>query len=78
MKFAVRARFPETTCPTQTDTQEENGMLTFRQLELKKTEKLEKPTFVPDASGQTKLTVPFNEKSGLPIEQVFFYLFYLQ
>ena len=29
VKFVVKARFPGTTYPIPTDTQEENGMLTF-------------------------------------------------
>ena len=54
MKFVAKARFPEIMCLIPTDTQEENGTLTSRTLELKKTEELEEPMFVPDASGQTK------------------------
>ena len=40
--------------PIQTDTQEENGMRTFRRLEFWKTEVFEEPMCAQDASDQTK------------------------
>ena len=60
VKFVVRVRFQEILYPTQTDTQEESGMLTFRESESMITELLEELMYAQDASDQTKSTVPSN------------------
>ncbi len=60
VKFVVRVRFQEIQYPTQTDIQEESGMLTFRESESMITELLEELTYAQDASDQTKSTVPSN------------------
>ena len=60
VKFVVRVRFQETMYPTQTDIQEESGMLTFRESESMITELLEELTYAQDASDLTRSTVPSN------------------
>lgn len=60
VKSAEKVRYQETAFLTQIDILEESGMLIFRQLELKKTEQLEKLMFVLSASDLTRLTVPSN------------------